>query len=309
MTAAIALAALLALALDAAIGWPDALYRRVGHPVGLFARLLLAAARRWNHGRHAQRNGALVLLALAGSTAAAMALLQSLLRQTGAWAPLLLALAAWPALAQRSLHCHVAAVRQALARADLPAARRAVGRIVGRDVAVLDAGGVARAAIESLAESFVDGVVAPLVWLLVLGLPGIWVLKAVNTADSLIGHRTPRWRQFGWAAARSDDALNWLPARLGGALICLAGGGWRVMWADARRHASPNAGWPESAMAGALGLQLAGRIRYDGQWQDKPTIGHGRRQASAADIARGLRLYRRSCLLLWVLAGGIWWLH
>ena len=221
---------------------------------------------------------------------------------------LLVALCAAPGLAQRSLHDHVAPVARTLANDDLPAARQAVAMIVGRDTAALDPPGVARAAIESLAESFCDGVVAPLFWLLVAGLPGLWAYKAVNTADSMIGHREPRWRAFGWAAARTDDLANLVPARLAGALLCMAGrGGWRTMMRDAGRHASPNAGWPEAAMAGALGLRLAGPVAYDGVLIDKPWIGDGRADPGAADIDRSLRLYRTACAACWVIAGGVAW--
>ena len=179
--------------------------------------------------------------------------------------------------------------------------------IVGRDVAALDEAGIARAAIESLAESVCDGVVAPLFWLLVAGLPGLWAYKAINTADSLIGHREDRWRAFGWAAARTDDIANLLPARLSGVLLCLVGGGWRTMLRDARNHASPNAGWPEAAMAGALDLRLAGPIAYDGVILAKPYIGDGRTDATAADLRAALAVYRRACVLLLVIAGGIAW--
>jgi adenosylcobinamide-phosphate synthase len=180
--------------------------------------------------------------------------------------------------------------------------------IVGRDVEGLDESGVARAAIESLAESFCDGIAAPLFWLLALGLPGVWAYKAINTADSIIGHREERWRAFGWAAARTDDLLNLVPARLGGGVICLAAwGGWRVMLRDATLHASPNAGWTEAAMAGALDLRLAGPIAYDGVRNDKPWIGDGRTTADASDIERALGIYVRACLLLWAITAGMAW--
>lgn len=202
-------------------------------------------------------------------------------------------------LAQRSLYDHVVAVAKALEADDLSAARTAVGRIVGRDTAALDASGVATAAIESLAESFNDGIVAPALWLAVGGLPGLYVYKAVNTADSLIGHREPRWKDFGWAAARTDDAMNLVPARLAGALIATAGGrGWRVMVRDAHLHASPNAGWPEAAMAGALGVRLGGPVAYDGVVTERPIFGEGP-MPTAADLRRALNIYVRACGLLW----------
>ena len=221
---------------------------------------------------------------------------------------LLVAVMAFPALARHSLYVHVRAVAQALAVNDLVAAREAVGMIVGRDTAVLDEAGVARAAIESLAESFCDGVTAPLFWLLLLGLPGVWAYKAVNTADSLIGHPEPPLRAFGWASARMDDLANLLPARLAGVVLCLAGGGgWRIMLRDHARHASPNGGWPEAAMAGVLGVRIAGPVSYDGAMQDKPWIGDGP-APDGASLDRALRVYLRACLLLWAIAGGIAWL-
>ncbi|MFZ5700698.1 MAG: adenosylcobinamide-phosphate synthase CbiB [Pseudomonadota bacterium] len=305
--------AMLALMLDAAIGWPQALYRRIGHPIGLFARIIAEGERRWNdpaRGDAARRMAGvatvLLLLAIAGGAGWA---LQALLEAVaGGWAWPVIAVLAWPGLAQRSLHDHVRAVVEALEQEDIPAARGAVGMIVGRDTADLDEAGIARAAIESLAESFCDGVVAPLFWLLVLGLPGIWMYKAINTADSMIGHLDERWCAFGWAAARTDDALNLVPARIAAVLICLCGGrGWRIMWRDAHQHASPNAGWPEAAMAGALALRLAGPIAYDGVVSDKPWIGEGERPAGAGDIRRALLLYVGACLCLWIIAGGVAW--
>lgn len=303
--------ALLALAAEAALGWPDALYRRIGHPVGVFAKLIDACEARWNRADHgfARRRVAgigTLLLLLAVAAGPAWLAQEALLRLPGGWVAV--ALLAAPALAQRSLYDHVRAVARALESEGLPAARAAVGRIVGRDTAALDEPGVARAAIESLAESFCDGVAAPLFWLMLLGLPGIWAYKAINTADSLIGHREPRWRAFGWAAARTDDLANLIPARLAGAALCVAGGGgWRVMLRDASRHASPNAGWPEAAMAGAIGVRLAGPLAYDGVPLAKPWIGDGRAAAGVADIDRALRVYIRACLCLWLIAGLAAW--
>lgn len=305
--------ALAALVVEAAVGWPGWLYARVGHPVGGFARLIAACERRWNRPEMPARRRRIlgvvtVGLLLATAVTAGLAIEAVAARTSLGW--LLVVLAAAPGLAQRSLYLHVRPVASALACGDLAAARRAVGYIVGRDTARLDAPGVARAAIESLAESFCDGIVAPLFWLLVGGLPGLWAYKAINTADSLIGHREPRWRAFGWAAARTDDLLNLLPARVSGLLLCLAAGrGWRTLWHDAGNHASPNAGWPEAAMAGALGLRLAGPIAYDGAVHAKAWIGDGRPDADACDIRRALGLYVRACGLLWLIAGGVAWLR
>jgi adenosylcobinamide-phosphate synthase len=305
--------ALLALVLDAAIGWPQSLYRRLGHPVGAFARIIDLAERRWNDpsrsdGDRRMAGVATVLITLAIAGGTGWVLQSLLLAIAGSCAWPLIALLAWPGLAQRSLCDHVRPVAEALERQDIAAARAAVGMVVGRDTADLDEAGVARAAIESLAESFCDGVVAPLFWLLVLGLPGIWAYKAINTADSMIGHREERWCAFGWAAARTDDVMNFVPARLAGLLICLSGRrGWRILWRDASNHASPNAGWPEAAMAGVLRLRLAGPIAYDGILSPKPWIGEGDRPASARDIRHGLNIYRRACLCLWIMAGSVAW--
>jgi len=304
--------AIVALAIEAAIGWPAWVYARIGHPVGAFAGLISACEAWWNHPARsfAARRVAgllvvLMLVVVAGGVAYALQRGAVLL---GAWGWLACALLAVPGIAQRSLFDHVRAVQVALAAGDLAGGRRAVGMIVGRDTLALDAAGVARAAIESLAESFCDGVAAPVFWLLVGGLPGLWIYKAINTADSLIGHREPRWRAFGWAAARADDVLNLIPARLAGVLLCVAGlGGWRMMWRDAGKHASPNAGWPEAAMAGALGLRLAGPIAYDGVIADKAWIGDGRVEADARDIRRALALYVRACLVLWLISGVVAW--
>lgn len=305
--------ALAALAVEAAVGYPDALYRRAGHPVGWFARLIGLCERRWN--RPALGSGArrllgvltvLLLLGVAGGGALAIErLTRAVLPAPFDWVAL--ALLAVAGLAQRSLHDHVAPVRDALCADDLPVARRAVAHIVGRDTGRLNASGIARAATESLAESFNDGIVAPAFWLAVGGLPGLYAYKAINTADSLIGHREPRYRAFGWAAARTDDLMNLVPARLAGVLVVLAGrGGWRVMFRDAARHASPNSGWPEAAMAGALGCRLGGPVAYDGVLYDKPWLGDGR-SAGPVDIGRALAIYRRACAGLWILAGAVAW--
>jgi adenosylcobinamide-phosphate synthase len=305
--------ALVALALESALGWPQWLYRRVGHPVGAYAWIILSGERRLNDPASSPRTrrlmGILILLGVVLFAGGVAALLAYAARAVlGQWAWIAVALLSIPGLAQRSLHDHVAAVLHPLVSGHLEEARQTVAMIVGRDTAALDEAGVARAAIESLAESFCDGVVAPAFWLVVGGLPGLWVYKAINTADSLIGHKEERWRSFGWAAARVDDVANLLPARLAGLILCLAGSrGLATMLEDHGRHASPNAGWPEAAMAGSLGLRLAGPSVYDGVVHDKPWIGRGREGASAEDLQRALSLYRRACLILWGLAGAAAW--
>ncbi|TCM17686.1 adenosylcobinamide-phosphate synthase [Novosphingobium sp. PhB165] len=306
--------AVAALALEALLGWPSRLHALTGHPVGFFAKVIGACERVLNRAawpaflRRIAGLGA--MLALIGGVVGAALLAEFAVRAVaGNFAWIALALLAWPALAARSLDDHVRPVLAALEAGDLSAARRAVGMIVGRETAQLDEAGVVRAAIESLAESFCDGVAAPLFWLLVGGLPGVWAYKAINTADSLIGHPEEPLRAYGWAAARIDDLANLIPARLAGVLLCLAGaGGWRVLARDHGRHASPNAGWPEAAMAGALGVRLAGPVTYDGVLAAKPWIGEEGAEAQAADLRRALAIYRRACGLLGLIALGVAWL-
>jgi len=304
--------ALTALGVEAALGYPDWLHHRAPHPVVWIGRAIETLERRWNDpSRSAKARRGLGVLTLTlvagGATAAGLALQRLSLTLPGG--ALLFTLAASVGLAQRSLHQHVADVGRALDRGDLPAAREAVARIVGRDTDTLDECGVAAAALESLAESFNDAVVAPAFWLAVAGLPGLFAYKAVNTADSLIGHKEPRWRDFGWASARTDDLMNLIPARLAGLLIAMgAGRGLRTMLRDAPHHASPNAGWPEAAMAGALGRSLGGAVSYDGVATFRPRFGHGPKP-DTADLARGLVPYRRGCALLWIFLaiGGLAW--
>jgi adenosylcobinamide-phosphate synthase len=205
---------------------------------------------------------------------------------------------------------HVKAVADGLDRDGLASGRRAVAMIVGRDPDRLDEAGVARAAIESLAENFSDGVVAPLFWLGLAGLPGAAAYKAANTADSMIGHRSERYRDFGFAAARFDDLVNLPASRLAALWIALAAGArageaFAAVRRDARKHRSPNAGWPEAAMAGALRLQLAGPRVYAGVCVDDAFMGAGRREANAKDIRRALRLYVRACCLQFAAVAGL----
>lgn len=308
---------LLALALDAVIGDPAWLYRRVPHPVVVMGHAIAWLDRCLNREHHTfvlrRAAGVLALaLMLLGAAGLGIALQRATLAVPGGW--LLEALLASTLLAQRSLYEHVAAVRKALAAGSLAKARRAVSLIVGRDPDSLDESGVARAAIESAAENFADGVVAPALWYLLLGLPGLVAYKAINTADSMIGHRTPRHRAFGWAAARLDDLVNLPAARLSAVLLGLAGGtwrqgrqAWRCVWADAPRHRSPNAGWPEAALAGALGLALAGPRRYGAVLVEDVWINpQGRREAGPADIASALRLLGVACGIGWSLVVLVW---
>jgi adenosylcobinamide-phosphate synthase len=303
---------LCALALEAAVGYPEALHRRLPHPVSWIGAALDWLERRFNqpHASQGRRRalGIASLMLVVGASALAGTALQA--RFFGSfWGLAGFVLVASTGLAQRSLFDHVAPVAHALDRTDLAEARRLVSRIVGRDVALLDASGVAAAGLESLAESFNDGVVAPAFWLLISGLPGLLAYKAVNTADSMIGHREPRWRAFGWAAARTDDLMNFVPAKVAGMLIVLAAGrGFATMLRDAPAHASPNAGWPEAAMAGALRVQLGGPATYDGIAYARPRFGQGE-VPGVADLRRGLRVYVTACLLMWtaIAMGGLLW--
>lgn len=294
-----------ALAVEACVGYPQALYARISHPVVWMGRLIETLERRWNDPARSdvarRMLGIAAMIIVAGSAGALGYVIQASAQQLP-FGAVVVVLVATAGLAQRSLYVHVRGVLQPLARNDLPAARVAVAKIVGRDTADLTPAAVAAAAIESLAESFNDGIVAPAFWLAVGGLPGLFAYKALNTADSLIGHREPRWRMFGWAAARADDAVNLIPARLAGVLIVVAGrGGLRIMLRDASRHASPNAGWPEAAMAGALRVRLGGAATYDGVPHERPTFGDGR-GPDTGDLGRALHIYLTSCVLLSALA-------
>jgi adenosylcobinamide-phosphate synthase len=294
-----------AMAVDALLGWPVPLFARVGHPVTWLGRLITTVDTAWNRPsdppafrRAAGVAGALVVIAV---SAALGWVLQSVLAL--GWIQfVLVGILAWPLVALRSLDDHVAAVASPLQAGDIAGAREAVSRIVGRDPATLDEAGIARAAIESLAENASDGIVAPVFWGALFGLPGIFGYKAINTLDSMIGHRSERHEAFGWAAARIDDVANFIPARLTGFLFVLLAPrraeALSCMTRDARRHRSPNAGWPEAAMAGALGVRLSGPRIYHGSITNEPWLNEGARDPLAADITQGLTVYRRAMLLL-----------
>lgn len=307
-----ALLALIALAFESVIGYPHWLYRAIGHPVSWIGRLIAWCDQAWNVERLSLRrrciNGtATIALCLAVTALASLAL--TFLTYRILPAPLdllLLAFAASSLIAQHSLRAHVSAVADALGHRDLESARIAVAKIVGRDPSSLDKAGVSRAAIESLAENLSDGVTAPVFWLVVGGLPGAALYKTINTADSMIGHRSRRHLAFGWAAARLDDLVNLPASRLSALWIAAAAylsstatgrGAIEAVLRDARRHRSPNAGWPEAAMAGALGLMLAGPRVYDGRLLEDHWMGDGRTDAGPEDIRRALKLYRTACTI------------
>lgn len=286
-----ALLLLPALILDALFGEPRAIWDRLPHPAVLMGRLIAALDRRFNSGEGRRLKGVLVMAGLAlGAIALGLAIAALPL------GPLWQVLIAAVLLAQRSLVQHVQAVGDAL-RLSLGDGRRTVAMIVGRDTAVLDRSGVARSAIESAAENFSDGVIAPAFWFLLGGLPGLLLYKITNTADSMIGHLTPRHREFGWAAARFDDLLNLVPARLSAVLIALSHGltDPRPILRDAPLHRSPNAGWPEAAMAVALDVAISGPRSYHGRLTDYPWVWpEGRHDLGPDDIDRTVAALWRS---------------
>jgi adenosylcobinamide-phosphate synthase len=298
-----------ALAIDALVGDPDWLWRRVPHPVVLIGRFIEFLDRSlngecWSRSKRKLAGAGAVFLLVALS--ALIGLLGETALRESLTGNVVLGLIASTLIAQRSLYQHIARVRAAFADSELAEARCAVSMVVGRDPDQLDEAGVCRAAIESCAENFSDGVVAPVFWLALLGLPGLIAYKAINTADSMIGHLSPRYESFGWAAARLDDLINLIPARLSGLLLAMVApivGGTtaialRVMWRDAGKHRSPNAGWPESATAGALRLALAGPRRYGERIVDDVFLNaETRKEATPSDIGRVLNLLIAACLL------------
>lgn len=296
---------LLALVIDAGLGWPSAIHARIGHPVTWIGAMISKLDRRFNRDTdsEATRRAAGICAAVTVIAVAAGVGWVCASMLPGGWLGVILAgVLAWPLVAARSMHDHVDAVARPLISGDLPAARQAVAMIVGRDPSLLDAAGVARAATESLAENTSDGIVAPLFWGAIFGLPGIAAYKAINTLDSMIGHRTIRHEAFGWAAARIDDVANLIPARLTGLLFAAVSIRPRIalatMWRDAGHHRSPNAGWPEAAMAGAIGIRLSGPRVYEGQLSQEPWLNGEAPDPTAADLNRALALYRRAMLLL-----------
>jgi len=304
---------LLALVFEAYVGEMRSLFRTVRHPVRIIGDIVGFFDARLNREHRSEmdravRGALLVVVIVTAALATGWGVSWLSFHHPLGWIVEFLGLIAL--LSARGLYDHVRAVATAL-KESLDAGRRAVAHIVGRDPESLDHSGVARAAIESLAENFCDGVVAPVFWYVLFGFPGLLAYKAVNTMDSMIGHMTPQYRAFGMTAARLDDVLNLIPARLAGLFIVLGavfsgtanpGGALKVMWRDAGRHRSVNAGWPEGAMAGALGLKLAGPRHYNTRTVNDPFIGDGTAEATAKDINRALYLYVVACLInaMWV---------
>lgn len=298
----------MALVADAIIGDPDSVWRRIPHPVALFGKLIDWFDRTFNtedrRPEDRRWSGGMTIVVLVVGCFSVGSLIQAtLLFLPFGWAVLILF--ASTLIAQKSLYQHVDTVRQALNDGGVTAGREAVSRIVGRNPESLDEAAISRAAIESCAENFSDGVVAPAFWFALLGLPGLLAYKAINTADSMIGYRNERYTDFGWAAAKLDDLVNWPPARLSVLFVALAAAMTghapmrpvKAALRDAGGHRSPNAGWPEAAFAATLDLSLAGPRTYGSQVVDDAYMNpEGRREAGPKDIARALRLLTAACI-------------
>jgi adenosylcobinamide-phosphate synthase len=305
--------AAVALLVERFIGYPQAVFERVSHPVVWFGRLISYLDQRLNvpgvNAKEGRLRGAMALAALIAAVfVPAFLIARALDGWSLGW--LAEALLATSLIAQKSLKDHVLAVYSGLGRS-LAEGRAAVAQIVGRDTTQLDESGVAKAALESLAENTADGIVAPLLWYALLGLPGIAVYKAINTADSMIGHKSEKYQYFGWASARLDDVVNLPASRLTGLLFAAARPSrfsaiMAVMRRDAPKHQSPNAGWPEAAMAAALGLRFGGPRSYQGDSLDLPWMGEGRERIERGDITRGLKLMSDA---MWLLFFGCCLLH
>ncbi len=299
--------AALALIVERFIGYPKPVYEKIAHPVvwvgWLISRLDRNLNRTGAHAKEGRLRGIIALLTLiAAAFIPAWFISQILATTRVGW--IVEALLATSLIAQKSMSDHVMDVYRAFEKS-LPEARQSVAKIVGRDPSQLDESGVSKAALESLAENTSDGIVAPVLWFALLGLPGIAVYKAVNTADSMIGHKSEKYLHFGWAAARFDDLINLPASRLTGILFaatqpsrfrCI----FDVMRRDAPKHGSPNAGWPEAAMAAALDLKFGGPRAYQGDRVDLPWMGEGRERMTRHDIKRGLKLYSRAMWLLFL---------
>ena len=306
-------AAALALLVERLFGYPKPLYDKIGHPVEWFGTVLKKLEALLYDPQaepmQARIRGLAVLLALLLIVTIPAVFVASIL-STLKFGWIVEALLATALIAQHSLYEHVSAVGKGL-DTSLNEGRKAVARIVGRDPATLDESGVVKGALESLAENASDGIVAPVLWYALLGLPGIVAYKAINTADSMIGHKSERYIYFGWAAARLDDLINLPASRLTGFLFAAAAA-WndqergklavQAMWRDAPKHQSPNAGWPESALAASLGVKFGGPRSYEGARVDLPWMGEGRETLNRDDIRKGLRLYGTAMTFLLFLA-------
>ncbi len=317
-----ALILVIGMLFDALIGDPRAIYRVIPHPVVLIGKPISFLDSRLNRAERGERallvRGAMTVMIIVGlATAVGYGL--SRLFQAPVWGWMAEAVLVGILLAGRSLHDHVRRVAKGLRQDGLEGGRREIAHIVSRDPRSLDRHSVARSAIESLSENFSDGVVAPILFYLIFGLPGLLAYKAINTLDSMIAYKTAKYKSFGFAAAKLDDLANWLPARTSGGVVCLAAcftptaypvGAARVMLRDAGKHKSPNGGWPEAAFAGALNIALGGPRTYPGGEVVGVWIGDGRARLEPRDIDRSRALYIVANLLIWfaLLCAGLLWL-
>ncbi len=296
---------IIALTIDRIIGWPDWLFRRVSHPVVLIGSLISFCEKTFNNANTTaslRRFWGIITVLIVTGVCLLVALFISSLIPDNRLGIILTSLLIWPWIAAKSLNEHVEKVALALSKADSESARTAVSMIVGRNAKTLNDSGIARASLESLSENTSDGVIAPLFWAAILGIPGLFVYKAINTMDSMIGYRTQAYEAFGWAAAKLDDIVNFLPARLTGTIYVLSATNsiysFGIMWRDAKKHRSPNAGWPEAGFAAALNVRLSGPRNYEGALSDDEWLHEEGEDPSSKDIFLGLKLYNR--LLNWV---------
>ena len=283
---------LLALILDAFLGEPVWIWSKIPHPTVIMGKIIKWCELKYNNGIN-RKNKGILFIAFMVIFLAIFGYLIERLPFSAIWKILIVAIL----LSHKSLTEHVTAVSLGLQK-NLSQGRTAVAMIVGRDTANLAETDIARSAIESAAENFSDGIIAPLFWFLIGGLPGILIYKFVNTSDSMIGYKNIQYNQFGWAAARLDDLLNWIPARLSGLLICIVhqnNSALNIMWRDAKLHRSPNAGWPESAMAGVLDVSISGPRSYEGVIKNYPFVNvDGKKKLTAVDIDNAVDVLWRS---------------
>ena len=298
--------AVIALIIDRIIGWPDWLFQRISHPVVAIGQLIRWCDKLLNKTDRSlsiRRASGIITVFIVIGICLFVALIISHFIPNGLLGIILTSLLIWPWIAAKSLSDHVVKVALALAASDSNAARTAVSMIVGRNTKTLDNFGIARASLESLSENTSDGIVAPLFWTVLFGLPGLFVYKAINTMDSMIGYQTEDYEAFGWAAAKLDDLANYLPARLTGLIFALTATqpiySIAIMWRDASKHRSPNAGWPESGFAAALNIRLSGPRDYEGTKSSDEWLHEEGENPTEKDIVLGLKHYNR--LLNWLI--------
>jgi adenosylcobinamide-phosphate synthase len=289
---------LIALCIDRLFGWPDFLFRRFSHPVVGIGQLISFFERNlnktgWSSSLRMATGLLTLIFLMTGLTILGFLIVLAI--PAGTLGILVTSFLVWPFIAAKSLADHVKAVAEPLKTNDLPSARQAVSMIVGRNSDNLGSNDIARAALESLAENTSDGVTAPLFWGVLLGFPGVLIYKFVNTADSMIGYKSERYRDFGWASARFDDLINYIPARLTSLIYAIISRNTlkvlRITLRDASQHRSPNAGWPETSVAASIGVKLSGPRIYDGIKTNDPWLNSDGRNPTGHDLFSGLRLF------------------